>query len=95
MLVMAKCKIQLYVIMFASDLRQVSGFLWFPFTNKTNYHDTSEILLKVTLNTITLKTIKIIQSKQQILIFFFYKDHFVHMCIFITISMKGKFYKTG
>ena len=45
--------IQLYVMKFVSDLRQVSGFLrvlWFPPTTKT------EILLKVVLNTITITT---------------------------------------
>ena len=38
-------------------LRQVGGFLrvlLIPSTNKTDRHDTSEILLKVALNTITL-----------------------------------------
>jgi hypothetical protein len=49
--------IQHYVIKFVSDLRQVCGFLWiicFSSTNKTDRHDTTEILLKVLLNTITL-----------------------------------------
>ena len=39
------------------DLWQVGGFprvLWFPPPNKTDHHDITEILLKVTLNTITL-----------------------------------------
>jgi hypothetical protein len=43
--------IQDYVIKFVSDLRQVCG----PpvsSTNKTNRHDTTEILLKVVLSTI-------------------------------------------
>jgi hypothetical protein len=31
--------------MFVSDLRQVSGFLPVPSTNKTNRHDITEILL--------------------------------------------------
>jgi len=48
--------IQHYVIMFVSDLRQVSGFLrvlWFsPLIKLT--HDITEILLKMALNTITL-----------------------------------------
>jgi hypothetical protein len=49
--------IQLDVIKFVSDLRQVGGF--FPgtpvsFTNKTDRHDINEILLKVALNTINL-----------------------------------------
>jgi hypothetical protein len=37
-------------------LRQVGGFLRPPvsFTNKTDSHDITEILLKVALNTITL-----------------------------------------
>jgi hypothetical protein len=45
----------MYVIKFVSDLRQVGGFLWillFPSTNKTDRHDITEILLKVTLNTL-------------------------------------------
>jgi len=49
--------IQLYVIKFVSDSRQVSGFLWvlwFPPLNKTDRHDITEILLKVALNTINL-----------------------------------------
>jgi hypothetical protein len=47
--------IQHYVIKFDSDLRQVGGFsLGTPVfsTNKTDHHDITEILLKVTLNTI-------------------------------------------
>jgi len=40
--------IQNYVIKFVSDLRQA-------FTNKTNCHDKTELLLKVALNNITLK----------------------------------------
>jgi len=48
--------IQHYVIKFVSDLRQVGGFLWFNYsTNKTDHHDITEILLKVTLNTINQK----------------------------------------
>jgi hypothetical protein len=43
---------QPYVIKFVSDLWQVSGFLWFPPPIKLA--TTSEILLKVALNTITL-----------------------------------------
>ena len=42
--------IQHYVIKFASDLRQVDGFL-LASTNKTDRHDIAEILLKVALNT--------------------------------------------
>ena len=45
--------IQHYVIKLVSDLRQVSGFLRFSSTNKTDHHDITEILLKVALNTIT------------------------------------------
>ena len=47
--------IQLCVLKFVSDLWQVSGFLWVFVcsTNKTDLHDTAEILLKVVLNTIT------------------------------------------
>ena len=47
--------IQLYVIKFVTDLRQVSGFLWvlqFP-QQIILSHDITEILLKVMLNTIT------------------------------------------
>jgi len=47
---------QLYVIWFFSDLGHVSGF--YPgtpvsSTNTTDRHDIAEILLKVTLNTMT------------------------------------------
>ena len=47
--------VQHYVIKFVSDLRQVDGFLRilrFPPPKRTDRHDTSEILLKVALNTI-------------------------------------------
>ena len=46
-----------YVIKFVSDLRRVGGFrqvLWFPPQIKLTPHDITEILLKVTLSTITL-----------------------------------------
>ena len=42
--------IEHYVVNFVSDLRQVSGFIWvvrFPFTNKIDRHDITEIFLKV------------------------------------------------
>jgi hypothetical protein len=44
-----------------SDWRQVGGFLWVTLvssTNKTDPHDKSELLLKVALNTITLKILQ-------------------------------------
>jgi hypothetical protein len=41
------------VIKFVSDLRQVGGFLRVSSTNKIDRHDITEILLEVTLNTIT------------------------------------------
>ena len=41
---------QHYVIKFVSDLRQVSGFP--GYSNKTDRHDITEILLKVSLNAI-------------------------------------------
>ena len=47
--------VQHYVIKFVSDLRQVSGFHPSPpvfSTNKTDHHNITEILLKVSLNTI-------------------------------------------
>jgi hypothetical protein len=47
--------VQHYVIKFVSNLRQVGGFsnlLQVSFTNKTDRHDITEILLKVALNTI-------------------------------------------
>jgi hypothetical protein len=44
--------IQQYVIKFVSDLRQVGCFLRLPPVKLT--HDITEILLKVTLNIITL-----------------------------------------
>jgi hypothetical protein len=43
---------------FISDLQQVGGFLRvleISFTNKTDHHNITEILLKVALNTITHK----------------------------------------
>jgi hypothetical protein len=48
--------IQHFVIKFISDLRQVGVFPGTPVssTNKTDRHDITEILLKVTLNTIPL-----------------------------------------
>ena len=50
--------VQHYVIKFVSDLRQVGGFLrvlrFPPLIKKTDRHDIAEILLKVTLKTITL-----------------------------------------
>jgi len=47
--------IQHYVIKFVSDLRQVSVFFKgtpISFTNKTDCHDITEILLKAALNTV-------------------------------------------
>ena len=47
--------VQYYVIKFVNDLRQVVGFspsTPVSSTNKTDYHDITEILLKVVLNTI-------------------------------------------
>jgi hypothetical protein len=49
--------IQHYVIKVVSDLRQVSGFSPGPLvssSSKTDCHNITEILLKVTLNIITL-----------------------------------------
>jgi len=46
-----------YVIKFVSDLRQVGGFprgTPASFTNKTDRHDITEILLKLVINTLTL-----------------------------------------
>ena len=43
--------IKYHVIKFVSDLRQVCGFLRVFSTNKTDRHDITEILLKVTLST--------------------------------------------
>jgi hypothetical protein len=50
-----------YVIRFVSVLRQVGGvlrFLRFPPPIKLTGHDTTEILLKVALNTIALTLLK-------------------------------------
>jgi len=47
--------VQHYVIKFVSDLRQVGGFFPGPpvsFTNETDRHDKTAILLKLALNTI-------------------------------------------
>ena len=41
--------IQHYVIKFASGLRQVGGFLWV-----LQFHDITEIVLKVAINSMTL-----------------------------------------
>ena len=49
------------MIKFVSDLCQVGLYSSVPLvysTNKTDHHDTSEILLKVTLNTIKQTNIK-------------------------------------
>ena len=43
--------IHYYVLKFVSNLLQVGAF---PFANKTDHHDITEILLKVTLNSKTL-----------------------------------------
>jgi hypothetical protein len=45
---------QIYVIKFVDDLRQVGGFLCTTVfsTNKTDRHNITEILVKVALNTI-------------------------------------------
>ena len=50
--------VQHYVIKFVSDLRQVGGFLRVleSYTNNTDRHDITEILLKVALNTIKQTT---------------------------------------
>ena len=54
----ARCLRYNNVIKFVSDLRQVVGFLRagtpISSTNETDRHDTTEILLKVALNTISL-----------------------------------------
>jgi hypothetical protein len=42
-----------YVINFISDLRQVGGFFGVS-TNKTDGHDVSELLLNMTINSITI-----------------------------------------
>ena len=55
--------IQHYVIKFVSDLQQAEGFTPgtpVSSTNKTDRHDTAEILLKVALNTIDQPTIFIV-----------------------------------
>ena len=44
---------QYVMYLFVTDLRHVGGFLRVSFINKTDFHDVTEILLKV-LNTITL-----------------------------------------
>jgi hypothetical protein len=58
--------IQHYMIKFVGDLRQVGDFLWILWvsaTNKTDRHDITEILLKVTLNTITLTQSNVMTDK--------------------------------
>ena len=48
--------IHYYLLTFVSNLRQVGDFSDTPvsFTNKTDRHDITELLLKMALNTITL-----------------------------------------
>jgi len=46
--------IQHYVIKFVSDLRRFSPGSPVSFTNKTDHHDLTEILLKVASNTLNL-----------------------------------------
>jgi hypothetical protein len=43
------CSMQLYVIKFVSDLRQVVGLFPISSTNKPDRHDITELLLTVTL----------------------------------------------
>ena len=56
---MARCTRYNIVIKFVSDLQQVCGFLrvFWSSNNKTDRHNITEILLKVTLNNITLTSI--------------------------------------
>ena len=58
--------IQHYVIKFVSDLRQVGGFLEYSIssTNKTDCHDTTEILLKVVFNTINQATTRNLKGEK-------------------------------
>jgi hypothetical protein len=65
-----------YVLKFISDLRQIGGFLRLLYsgssTNKTDHHNITEILLKVTLNTIkpTKKTpIRLLLSCSWVVLF--------------------------
>ena len=56
--------------MIVSELRQVGGFLrvlWFPPPIKTDYQDIIEILLKVSLNTISPVLLVHVISLQRIL----------------------------
>ena len=68
--------IQHYVIKFVSDLRQVGGSPVFS-TNKTDCHDITELLLKVVLNTITLK-----------INIYFFSIHVQTSIIFNTVQIK-------
>jgi hypothetical protein len=57
------------VIIFVSDLQQVSGFLrgtLVSSTNKTDHFDITEMLLKVALNTITETHNKITNTNSEI-----------------------------
>jgi hypothetical protein len=57
------------VIIFVSDLQQVSGFLrgtLVSSTNKTDHFDITEMLLKVALNTITETHNKITNTNTEI-----------------------------
>ena len=66
-----------YVLTYVNDLRQVGGFppgTPISSTNKNDFHDINEILLKVALNTINLTNQKDIYVKSGIILIksFFY-----------------------
>jgi hypothetical protein len=76
--------VQHYVIKFVSDLQQVSGFfwvLWFPPPIKTNRHNITEILLKVTLSTIKQTKTKVALNNNHLLYHLFKS----RLCIFSVL----------
>ena len=84
--------VQHYVMKFVSDLRQVGGFLRgtpVSFTNKTDHHAITEILLKVGLHTINqptkyfltfILTKNINSENSRIILFFYYRQKIVMQC---------------
>ena len=66
--------IQLYVIKYVDDLRQVGGFLWFPLPIKlTATIFITEIVLKVALDTITLTPQNVLHTA------FLMNNHFIEI----------------
>ena len=81
--------IQHYVIKFVSDFRQVVGFPTITlvfFTNKTDGHDITKILLKVVLSTITLTHIPLSSSNRSLVHSLFHYKIIGFYSVFIGVS---------